>query len=372
MYGTTHGLMDALYLEKQAKVAVEGRLMNLREDYLEQLTAKEVELDEAKVEIIRLKTKLRQLSADKNIQDICSSFEEDLKRLNSENDVLRRRNLMLEEKCLNAESESLGHALRHDSNLSAAKAKISQSVDISSSERWLADEFKAQNSSTLKIKLRDLSRDNIVLKAENEELRKKERQYLIAERTASEHSNRIKNLNEEYQRSRRALEIEKELTVRLQNEVLTLRGHRSQQEETESLLQSERARLQKQVALLQKQVIDVCEDKKNVDKLARFIEKHSPHSPSSVKAPNPKHRDLNDFSEPPRHSRRLASSSSLTNTRGISRSASAHVNRRLVQDVHVSAGGGRGRLSSYKNLVSSDEVGDLMPVGNFSRNGKWQ
>ena len=54
------------------------------DDLLEKMTAKEIDLDEAKVEIIRLKTKLRQVSADKNIQDLYDTFEEDVKRL-SEN-----------------------------------------------------------------------------------------------------------------------------------------------------------------------------------------------------------------------------------------------------------------------------------------------
>ena len=41
---------------------------------------KDIEIDQCKIEIIRLKSKLRQVSADKSIADIYDNFEEDLKR----------------------------------------------------------------------------------------------------------------------------------------------------------------------------------------------------------------------------------------------------------------------------------------------------
>jgi hypothetical protein len=45
------------------------------------LTAtKDIEIDQCKIEIIRLKSKLRQVSSDKSIADIYDNFEEDLKR----------------------------------------------------------------------------------------------------------------------------------------------------------------------------------------------------------------------------------------------------------------------------------------------------
>ena len=43
-------------------------------------TAKEIELETLRVELIRTKTKLRQASSDRSIADIYESFEEDLKR----------------------------------------------------------------------------------------------------------------------------------------------------------------------------------------------------------------------------------------------------------------------------------------------------
>jgi len=52
-----------------------------QDDILEIQTSKDVEVDEWKVEVIRLKSKLRQISAEKSIADIYDSFEDDLKRL---------------------------------------------------------------------------------------------------------------------------------------------------------------------------------------------------------------------------------------------------------------------------------------------------
>lgn len=42
--------------------------------------SQEVEQDKWRVEIIRLKSKLRQVTADKGISDVYDCFEEDLKR----------------------------------------------------------------------------------------------------------------------------------------------------------------------------------------------------------------------------------------------------------------------------------------------------
>ena len=124
MYGTvtTQNLMEALQSEKEARILVEGKLMNLKDDLLEKMTVKEVELDESKVEIIRLKTKLRQISADKNIQDVYDSFEDDVKRLSNENSALRRRNLALEPRLRLAERRLLRRAAAQV-RLAAAQAR---------------------------------------------------------------------------------------------------------------------------------------------------------------------------------------------------------------------------------------------------------
>lgn len=47
---------------------------------MELRTAKDVELDSLRIEVIRLKTKVRKVATDKGILDIYESFEEDTKR----------------------------------------------------------------------------------------------------------------------------------------------------------------------------------------------------------------------------------------------------------------------------------------------------
>ena len=316
MYGTvtTQSLMEALQKEKEARILVEGKLMNLKDDLLEKMTVKEVELDESKVEIIRLKTKLRQISADKNIQDVYDSFEDDVKRLSNENSALRRRNLALEER-LAAVDYNNHNKNQSTSKSSASRSKLSQSVDISSSDKWINENggLSGGNASTLQTKLRNVSRENEALRTQGEKWKKKERLTLISDRAATETSNRIKSLNIEYRKIMKQLEAEREMNLRLQGEVINIKGQKSQLEENENFLKSERIRLMQSVRTLQSQVIEVVQDKKNVEKLNKFIEKHSTqHSSGNTTIPKKiykpgttgHHRDFLDFSEPPKTSSR--------------------------------------------------------------------
>lgn len=292
--------------------------------------------------------------------------------MSNENDILRRRNLALEEKCLafdfpGADSHDLGRRRL----MTAAKAKVSQSVDVSSSEKWLADEIpKGQSVSTLRTRLRNVSRDNVVIRAENDELRKKNRHNLIVERAATEHLNRIKSLTTEYRKVAKAYELEKDLTDRLQHEVMGLRRDRSQLEESENMLKSERATLVQRVSKLQQQVVEVCEDKKNVEKLTRFIEKHSPDSPQKIEWSSAKHRDVADFSEPPKHSRRPRSPVSKLKHQ---QQQPAKVGMDGAQVMMGAFSGGGKKLGSFNTLMST--IGDdnaAMKMTKLAPSPKWQ
>ena len=301
VHGNTPGLLEALQMEKKSRILAEGKLLDLKDDLLEKMTAREVELDEAKVEIIRLKTKLRQVSADRNIQEIYDTFEEDVKRLNNENSALRRRNLAMEERLSSLELENSSNHSSSKNNIEGSRA--SQSIELSSSDKWVDGngEFSGVSVSNLRSKLRTVSRENVALKSQIEEFKKKERLSLISDRAAMETSNRIKSLNTEYRKVMKQFEAERDMTHRLQCEIMELKQHRSRLEENESFLKSERMRLIQSVRSLQNQVIEVVQDKKNVEKLNKFIEKHSPSSPKKVYRPGSSHRrDFLDFSEPPK------------------------------------------------------------------------
>lgn len=73
-------IMEALYTERNEKARLQIKLATSKDDLRELETKKDVELDEYRVEIIRLKAKLRQMSAEKSLSDIYETFEEDLKR----------------------------------------------------------------------------------------------------------------------------------------------------------------------------------------------------------------------------------------------------------------------------------------------------
>merc|ERR1711871_1729116 len=115
--------------------------------------------------------------------------------------------------------------------------------------------------------------------------KKKERLNLIADRAATETSNRMKSLNTEYRKTMKLLDAERDVNHQLQSEIVELRGQRSQLEESERFLKSERLRLIQSVRSLQNQVMEVVQDKKNVEKLNKFIEKHSTNSPKKIYKP---------------------------------------------------------------------------------------
>ena len=48
LYGTTQSLMEALYDEQKARVALERKMVSMQDDFLEKMTAKELEIDEAR------------------------------------------------------------------------------------------------------------------------------------------------------------------------------------------------------------------------------------------------------------------------------------------------------------------------------------
>lgn len=115
----------------------------------------------------------------------------------------------------------------------------------------------------------------------SQELRKKDRISLAADRIAVEHLKRITTLNTEYRKVLKSLELERESRHRLEQELMAIRAERTQLQDSEEMLKSDCSGLQATVASLQQRVAQVCEDRRSLDKLAKFISKHAPPSSSS-------------------------------------------------------------------------------------------
>merc|ERR1712023_198711 len=120
-------------------------------------------------------------------------------------------------------------------------SKMRQSADVLCSEKWIDmnGDFSSGSVSALRSKLRTVSRENMAVKSQLEELKKKERLNLIADRAATETSNRMKSLNTEYRKTMKLLDVERDVNHQLQSEIVELRGQRSQLEESERFLKSE-------------------------------------------------------------------------------------------------------------------------------------
>ena len=93
-------------------------------------------------------------------------------RLMSENDVLRRRNLLLEEKCIAYDVEgvkthrNLSKNKTTDNTISNRK-KLSDWPDETTEEKVIEANDRV-NIAALRTKLRNVSRENVILKSENE------------------------------------------------------------------------------------------------------------------------------------------------------------------------------------------------------------
>lgn len=103
---------------------------------------------------------------------------------------------------------------------------------------------------------------------------------MLSERLATENVNRISLLNSEYRKVQRALETEKELSSRRERELFVLRNQRASLEDSEEDLKLEQSRLTELVKSLKIELAKTLEDKRNLEKLNRFVEKHSSYGVS--------------------------------------------------------------------------------------------
>jgi hypothetical protein len=93
---SNESLLQALCDERILKQRAEEALATLHDELNEARLQFEVDVESQKVEILKLKSQVRALVSDRNLDDVFYRFEDDVSRLTKENESLRYRNIRLE------------------------------------------------------------------------------------------------------------------------------------------------------------------------------------------------------------------------------------------------------------------------------------
>lgn len=202
----------------------------------------EVKLESQKLEVKNLQSQLKSLSDQHNLHDVFHTFEDNVARLTRENEVLRQMNLQLELQSYNHSSGggSSDHTRRNDrglrhtnpsphhhhssSNISSvddhdnydgdmhqyAASPIQSSSLLSSPPQQQQQQQHLQNQDhtykyqllkkenlRLVTKLKKISHDKDALKTDFEQLKQKERQFIVSSKINNDLSHRLRSTYQE-------------------------------------------------------------------------------------------------------------------------------------------------------------------------------
>ena len=142
----------------------------------------DIELDSARIEIMRLRSQLRAVCEEKSLADIYSIFESNISRLLKENEALRRANLDLETKEL-------------EKAMAGEKPSLMTATGANSQPSYLLEVANKENNRLL-LKLKKSGQEKELLREQLESYRMRERQYTISNKLAQDSSRRLKNAHQ--------------------------------------------------------------------------------------------------------------------------------------------------------------------------------
>ena len=230
-------LLSSLDAEHKRRVECEDRMKKAEDEAREHSIQHELIKDDANEAISKLKLQIKNLCDGHNLGDVFARFESDVRRLASENELLRRRNLLLECKEVDAFS----------------KAPPREPI---ASARGVGSSSDGGRSARLASQIKKTKQENDILKHQIEELRTSERHSLLSIKLAQDSNLRLRNTSIELQRAKEQLQVERSARLGREKEVSFL------QEEMKTLLHSdthyrgERERLISEVATLRARVRD--------------------------------------------------------------------------------------------------------------------
>ena len=330
-----NALLLALQQEKYEKSVVEKQLQLIQDNVLEVETQNEVTMDNHKIEVLRLKGHIRRLSQENGFEDALRGFEEDLSRVVKEKTLLKKRFTLLEEKLfllgngagVEEEEDSVGgsvvvgdrmlggrgrvgsagsdkenthtsklnrsfHTQHHDSQSHSGGGhgvNISTSTAMTASTQplsvvWTAEGIPSAGSNEcavsakefriLKHKYKRAEKAKDDISAAYEELKRKERKFMLGAKHSSENSKRFKSLyaeneliSEQLHEALTNLDIKTQEVVLLKQEAVAL-------QDAERNIRSERSNILQELSVARQRLRENDAELKDQRYRNRFISKH--------------------------------------------------------------------------------------------------
>ena len=215
-------------------------------------------MDNHKLEIVHLKSQIRNLCEEYSLSEVFNSFEESVSRLVRENSILRKQNIQLE--------------LLELDILENKEKYTSHSLDQEESNKSIngpSEKVRTQNL------LKRVSRERDVLKEAVEELRKKERHYDLNAKLTQDAARRLRISHQELTKTKKDLEIALEQSNVHERDLYLLRQETVELKKSEGFLKEERAKMIAEVAQLRERVREMDDERKQHLYLSKFVSKHA-------------------------------------------------------------------------------------------------
>ena len=261
-----NSLMGSIRDERNQRSVLERKLLSAQEELAETKIQNDVEKENYKLNLIKMKGQIRQLCSNSGLGELCSNFESEVQRLSNENEVLRRKLLTLEEK------DDLEF---YDRNM------LHTNTSIISQDGSLVSGKESNKMQRQLIKIRRLGQEKEELKTVLEELKKKERIFHSSACIAHDASRRFQIASQENIRLKEELEKEKSKRLQYEEDIKHLHLDLHDFQHSESRIRDEYNRKMQELTGLRSKVIQLEQENKNITKLNRFISKHTPDPDSN-------------------------------------------------------------------------------------------
>ncbi len=239
----------------------------------------EVEIDTVRFENRQMKLTIQKICGDNlNLSDVYNTFEADMNRLMKENEMLRELNMELEAKELDRtmglQSANPAVAPKPTKFRQFNKEKSSKDPQYHSNPDGSPSQQLYHQRLIEKLKKSGQEREH--WKSQYEQLKSKERQFLMNEKMTHDAMRRLRVTHQELIRLKKENENIKLVLMKKESELTSLQEDTKGIRQTEYALKEERSRLLSEIQLLRMRIHDFESEEHRAIQLSKFLNKHSP------------------------------------------------------------------------------------------------
>jgi regulator of replication initiation timing len=251
----------------------------------EQRIQHEVEIDTYKYEIRQLNIKLRNAYESVGLGELAHSLDADFQRLIQENAYLREENLRLENQLLDITVNKMGAESGKNASQSS-EHNISNNNDadnISPKKKYEEEALQYHhNYQRLLSKLKRSGLERKHLSLAYEDLKSKERQYLLQKRMHDDMSRRLKYTYADLTKYKKENEELVKKDMELDRAYQALQVYCKELQESNQSLLNENTDVMKECQLLKTRLNDLELEHSRIVKVKKFADKHSAHRQPSL------------------------------------------------------------------------------------------